>query len=151
MTGFIGRTDNSKVNRNFQNFFINGRYVKSRTAQAALEQAYVSYMPQERFPVCVLNIALNPSQVDVNVHPSKLEVKFSNEKPVFEAIYYSVRAALEQNATRPEMRLSGELPEQPAPVIRAESAGRRLSDATEPIRNGREESVSRRQIEYDIS
>ena len=79
LTGFIGRTDNCKVNRNFQNFFINGRYVKSRTAQAAIEQAYISYIPQERFPVCILNIAINPALVDVNVHPSKLEVKFSNE------------------------------------------------------------------------
>ena len=84
--GFIGRTDNFKANRNYQNFFINGRYVKSKTAMAALEQAYTSYMPPEKFPTCVLFIEINPARVDVNVHPAKLEVKFSNEKPVFEAI-----------------------------------------------------------------
>ncbi len=149
VAGFCGRSDNCKVNRNFQNVFINGRYVKSRTAQAALEQAYVSYIPPEKFPVCVLNIDINPSLVDVNVHPSKLEVKFSNEKPVFEAVYYSVRSALEQNATRPEMQFS-----QPPHTVEQNSvravAGRRLSDMTEPIREGREESLKRRQLGFDV-
>ncbi len=103
--GFIGRSDNYKANRNHQNFFINGRYVKSKTAMAAVEQAYTSYMPPEKFPVCVLFLTLSPVRVDVNVHPAKLEVKFSNEKPVFEAIYYTVRTALENNAARPAMQL----------------------------------------------
>ncbi len=105
ITGFVGRSDNVKANRNYQNFFINGRYVKSKTACAAIEQAYTSYIPPEKFPACVLYITINPKIVDVNVHPAKLEVKFSNEKPVFEAIYYSVRTALENNATRPEISL----------------------------------------------
>ena len=151
VSGFCGRTDNCKVNRNYQNFFINGRYVKSRTAQAAIEQAYVSYIPQERFPVCVLNIEINPRLVDVNVHPSKLEVKFSNEKPVFEAIYYSVRAALEQNVTRPEitMPIAEESPRfEVKPQIKPQPQTPRLSDATEPIREGRPEPA--KQLEYDI-
>lgn len=102
--GYIGRSDNFKANRNFQNFFINGRYVKSRTASAAIEQAYSSYIPSEKFPCCILNIFVNPRAVDVNVHPAKLEVKFSSEKPVFDAIYYTVRAALEQDVTKPAFR-----------------------------------------------
>lgn len=102
--GYIGRSDNFKANRNFQNFFINGRYVKSRTASAAIEQAYSSYIPSEKFPCCILNIIVNPRAVDVNVHPAKLEVKFSSEKPVFDAIYYTVRAALEQDVTKPAFR-----------------------------------------------
>lgn len=101
--GFIGRSDNFKANRNFQNFFINGRYIKSKTASAALEQAYSSYIPSEKFPCCVLNVKINPRAVDVNVHPAKLEVKFSNEKPVFDAVYYTVRSALEQDVTRPAL------------------------------------------------
>ncbi len=149
VSGFCGRSDNCKVNRNFQNIFINGRYVKSRTAQAALEQAYVSYIPPEKFPVCVLNIEINPALVDVNVHPSKLEVKFSNEKPVFEAVYYSVRSALEQNAERPEMQFSQPTPKTEQNSVRA-VAGRRLSDMTEPIREGREESLKRRQLGFDV-
>ena len=143
ISGYIGRPDNCKVNRNYQNFFINGRYVKSRTAQAALEQAFTSYMAPEKFPVCVLNIEINPMLVDVNVHPAKLEVKFSNEKPVFEAVYYTVRAALTKSSDRPEMR------EPAAAPIRA-SFTLRASEMQTPIKEGREEALSRRQLYADI-
>ena len=142
--GFIGRSDNFKANRNHQNFFINGRYVKSKTAMAALEQAYTSYMPPEKFPCCVLFIKINPARVDVNVHPAKLEVKFSNEKPVFEAIYYTVRTALENNATRPSMQLDvGSRAKRP-------SFEGRVSDATVPVRDSKTESINRRQLSYDL-
>ncbi|MBQ9806337.1 MAG: DNA mismatch repair endonuclease MutL [Clostridia bacterium] len=141
--GFIGRSDNFKSNRNHQNFFINGRFVKSKTAMAALEQAYTSYMPPEKFPTCVLFITINPSRVDVNVHPAKLEVKFSNEKPVFEAIYYTVRTALENNVTRPAMQLDM--------GGRKKSAfSGRVSDATVPVRDGKPESLQKRQLSYDL-
>ncbi len=103
--GYICRPDNARPKRNYQNFFINGRYINSRTASAALEQAYTSFIAPEKFPCCVLNIRIAPEAVDVNVHPAKLEVKFSNEKPVFEAVYYTVRAALEANVARPDMTL----------------------------------------------
>ena len=103
VSGFIGRSDNVKGNRGGENFYINNRFIKSKTATAAIEQAYSSYMPSEKFPVCVLNIELSPGRVDVNVHPAKLEVKFSNEKPVFEAVYYAVKQALESSVYRPEM------------------------------------------------
>ena len=151
VSGYCGRTDNSKVNRNFQNFFINGRYVKSKTAQAAIEQAYVSYIAPERFPVCVINIEIDPSLVDVNVHPSKLEVKFSNEKPVFEAIYYAIRSVLEQNTTRPEMSLEGSLPNISASSLaNSRQFGPKMSERAEPIREGREESLRKRQLGYDV-
>ena len=117
--GFIGRSDNFKANRNFQNFFINGRYIKSKTASAALEQAYSSYIPTEKFPCCVLNIRINPRAVDVNVHPAKLEVKFSNEKPVFDAVYYTVRSALEQDVTRPAMEFPTQKPKTNPKVVNA--------------------------------
>ena len=105
--GYVGTPDNVRPNRNYQNFFINGRYVKSKCALAALEQAFTSYCPAEKFPTCVLNIRLAPQKVDVNVHPAKLEVKFSDEKAVFEAIYYAVRGALERHIPRPQLELSG--------------------------------------------
>lgn len=103
VTGYTGRSDNVKPNRNAQNFFINGRLVKSKTVGAAVEQAYCSYIPSEKFPVCTLFIEINPKAVDVNVHPAKLEVKFSNEKPVFEAVYYGIKNTLESNTTRPDL------------------------------------------------
>lgn len=105
VSGYVGRSDNVRANRNYQNFFINGRYVKSKTAMAAVEQAYASYIPPEKFPCCVLFIEIDPRTVDVNIHPAKLDVKFSNEKPVFESIYYAVRTTLEKNITRPEVQL----------------------------------------------
>ncbi len=103
--GYIGRSDNVKKNRNLENVFINGRYVKSLTATAAIEKAYTSYIAPECFPVCILFLEMNPRTVDVNVHPAKLEVKFANEQPVFEAVYYTVKRAIEDYEYRPEMTL----------------------------------------------
>ncbi len=103
VSGFIGTPENCRGNRNYENFFINGRYVKCLTASAALEQAFSSYIPSDRFPACVLCININPAFVDVNVHPQKMEVKFSNEKPVFNAVYCAVRNALMNNISRPSI------------------------------------------------
>ena len=142
ISGFIGRPDHVKVNRNYQNFFINHRYIRSKTAMAALEQAFTSFCAPEKYPCCVLFIDINPQRVDVNVHPAKLEVKFSNEKPVFEAIYYSVRQALEENTQRPAM--------QPQKSAFPEVMGGRLADATTPIETGRPESLQKRQISMAV-
>jgi DNA mismatch repair protein MutL len=136
--GFVGRSDNVRANRNYQNFFINGRYVKSRTAGAAIEQAYTSYIPPEKFPCCILFIEINPATVDVNVHPAKLEVKFSNEKPVFEAIYYAVRNALETNTSRPSVTLN---------PSRTWTSQGKVSDSSTPIIEERRESLKKRQLE----
>lgn len=103
VSGFITAPSTPRANRNYQNFFINGRYIKTKTGMAAIEQAYTSYIPPEKFPGCVIYIDIAPNTVDVNVHPSKLEVKFSNERPVFDAIYHAVRTALTENTQRPEI------------------------------------------------
>ncbi len=124
VTGFIGRPDNVRSNRNFENFFINGRYVKSRTAMSALEQAYESFIPGDKFPCCVLNIEIHPTFVDVNVHPTKLEVKFSNERLVFDAVYAAVRNSLMRKLDRPEVNLA-------SPSVSAEDIA--LASAFVPI------------------
>ena len=137
--GFIGRSDNVKSNRNYQNFFINNRYIKSKLATAAIEQAYTSYLPPEKFPCCVLNLTINPMTVDINVHPTKLEVKFANEKPIFEAIYHTVKSALEANTTRPEIQLGKSKPEpqirMTAEEYKSIASARKVSDAFVPITN----------------
>ncbi|MBQ3639063.1 MAG: DNA mismatch repair endonuclease MutL [Clostridia bacterium] len=145
VTGYTGRSDNYKPNRNHENFFINGRYVKSKTIMAAVEQAYTSYMPPERFPCCVLFMEIDPSRVDVNVHPSKLEVKFSNEKAVFEAVYYAVRNVLESNVTRPNINIDSALKRNPFAF-----PGGKVSQATAPVENSRPESLGSRQLSYDL-
>lgn len=95
--GYISKPVHSRPNRNMQNFFINGRYVKSRTAMAAIEEAFKGSIMVGKFPSCVLNISLPYDMIDVNVHPAKIEVRFVNEKPVFEAVYHAVKSSLLQN------------------------------------------------------
>ena len=114
--GLIGRSDNVRKNRNMQNVFINGRYVKSLTVMAALEKAYTSYIAPECFPSCVLFLDMHPGAVDVNVHPAKLEVKFSDEKVVFESVYYTVKNALEEYEYRPELQLGVKRAESKNPI-----------------------------------
>ena len=87
ITGFVSKPTASRKSRAGQYFYINNRIVKSKTAMAALEQAYKNTIMVGRFPACVLNIELNPAQVDVNVNPAKTEVRFSNEKPIFDLFY----------------------------------------------------------------
>ncbi len=103
ISGFICAPMQVRAHRNYENFCINGRYIKTKTGSAAIEQAYSSYIPPEKFPGCVMRIDISPEAVDVNVHPAKLEVKFSNERPVFDAVYYAVRRALTENDRRPEL------------------------------------------------
>ena len=95
VSGFICRPSASRANRTMQHFFLNGRYVKSRTAMAALEQAYKGSLMVGKFPSCVLYLTMPAETVDVNVHPAKIEIRFINERPVFDAVYHAVKSALE--------------------------------------------------------
>lgn len=92
--GYISKPEHSRPNRNMQNFFVNGRYIKTRTAMVALEEAFKGSIMVGKFPSCVLNMELPCEIIDVNVHPSKLEVRFINERPVFDAIYHAVKSSL---------------------------------------------------------
>ena len=94
VAGYISRPENARPNRNMQNFFINNRYVISKTAMAAITEACKGSVMIGKFPSCVLNIELSYNAVDVNVHPTKLEVRFVNERPVFDAVYHAVKTAL---------------------------------------------------------
>ena len=93
--GFISLPEHSRVNRSFQIFFVNGRFVRTRSTAFALEDAYKTYIFNERYPACVLFVELDPYLVDVNVHPSKLEVRFVDEAMVRQAVYFTVRDAIE--------------------------------------------------------
>ncbi|MCM1284830.1 MAG: DNA mismatch repair endonuclease MutL [Acetobacter sp.] len=106
VTGFVSKPASSRKSRSMQFFFINNRLIKSATAMAALEQAYKNTIMVGRFPMCVLNIQLNPALVDVNVHPAKIEVRFANEKPVFNLVYYGVKSAVDSDRTVKEADFS---------------------------------------------
>ena len=101
--GFICYPRAARPNRNMQSFFINGRCIRSKTAIAALEEAYKGSILVGKYPSCVLNMDMNFATVDVNVHPAKLEVRFANERPIFDAIYYGVKSALSAGDTPKEM------------------------------------------------
>lgn len=94
VTGFTVKPLYSKNNRSFQNFFVNGRYVRSKLCSAALENAYENMIMTGKFPACVMMIELPPASMDVNIHPTKAEVRFTDEKTVSDAIFFAVKNAL---------------------------------------------------------
>lgn len=101
--GYISKPINARPNRNMQNFFINGRFVKTRTGMAALEEAYKGSIMVGKFPSAVLQLTVPYEIIDVNVHPAKIEVRFINERPVFDAIYHAVKSALQQGDERKQI------------------------------------------------
>lgn len=96
VSGYVIKPLSAKNNRKFQNFFVNGRYIKSPTCAAALEEAYRNNIMTGKFPACVLNVQISPNTVDVNVHPTKIEVRFSDNKIIYESVFFAVKNALLQ-------------------------------------------------------
>ena len=94
VTGYVSSPLFTRANRSMQNFFVNGRSVKSPLCCAALEEAFRNTIMVGKFPSCVLCVNTDPSQVDANIHPTKTEVRFTNEKIVFDAVYFAVKNAL---------------------------------------------------------
>lgn len=109
--GYVSMPAHARASRAMQFFYINGRYVKNRTMMAALEAACRGYVMAGKFPACVMELQMPPEEVDVNVHPAKTEVRFSNEKTVFNLVYQAVRSAVTSPAAG-EKQIH--LPPQPA-------------------------------------
>ena len=125
VTGFVTLPTCCRGTRGYQHFFVNGRYVKSRTMMAALEEAYANQKMVGRFPGCVLHLKTRLNAVDVNVHPTKQEVKFGSDKKVFDAVYYAVKSTLEGDHTRPALTLDDgkPAPARPVSTLSAEGGG----------------------------
>ena len=117
--GYICPPAGARGNRNGQFFFLNGRWVKSQLLQAALEQAYRNALFTGRYPACVLFLTLKLNQVDVNVHPAKTEVRFLQERAVFDAVYRAVLGALNGESEKPELLLPSEKSEPAKPIAPA--------------------------------
>lgn len=115
VNGFVTTPDAVRGSRAMQTAFVNGRYVKSKTVQAALEEAFRSFIPRGKYPGCVIFVNLDPELTDVNVHPAKTEIKFASERDVFRAVYYAVKNAL--NA-EPEVKI---LPSEPVKTFETKS------------------------------
>ena len=105
LTGYVTKPTNTRGNRNYQQFFVGGRPIRSRLLSAALEEAYRNQIMVGRFPGCVLMLCLPETDVDVNVHPAKTEVKFLSEQTVFDCVRYGVQSALNKAPAKPEVTL----------------------------------------------
>ncbi|MDP4152101.1 MAG: DNA mismatch repair endonuclease MutL [Bacillota bacterium] len=105
VTGFVGKPETARPNRNMQHFSVNSRMVKSRVLSIALEESMKHSIMVGKYPICVLNAEIDFGAVDVNVHPSKIEVKFSDERSMYDAIFFAVRETLANDNKRQEMRL----------------------------------------------
>lgn len=98
ISGFIGKPSIAKNNRNNEIFFVNHRYFHSRTLSVAVEKAFHTLLPIARYPFVLLFLEINPETVDINVHPTKMEVRFSNDSELFKAFYHSIRKTLVDNS-----------------------------------------------------
>ncbi len=116
LSGFVSKPTDARPSRALQTFFVNGRPVKSRIMIAALEEAYRNQIMTGKFPACVLHLTLPASAVDVNVHPAKTEVKFLNEKTVFDCIHYGVLGALNKTPDRPQVQFQKPAVSAPVPA-----------------------------------
>ena len=134
--GFIGKPVISRGNRNFENYYVNGRYVKSKIVTKAVEDAYHTFMMQHKYPFTCLHIQIKGSNVDVNVHPTKMEVRFSDQEVVYRQIYQAILQGLQHKELIPQVTIGKDRP-----------ASRPVSQdkAPEPF------EVQRRQIEQPSS
>lgn len=134
--GLVGKAELSRGNRNYQTFFVNGRCVINRTLYFALQESYRSHMMTGRFPAAVLNIDLNPALCDVNVHPSKAEIKFADDRAVSGAVYWAAKNALYSVTEQRVMQLE----KRNEPQIKENAEKKPQISASEPIYKS-EESV----------
>ena len=116
LTGYVSKPTDARPSRAMQTYFVNDRPVKSRILIAALEEAYRNQIMVGKFPACVLHLHLPAAAVDVNVHPAKTEVKFLNEKAVFDCVHYGVLGALNKTPDRPQMQFKPQSAPAPAPA-----------------------------------
>lgn len=106
--GFIGKPVINRGNRNFTNYFINGRYIKSNIITKAIEEAYKPFMMQHKYPFTSLYISIDPSQIDVNVHPQKLEIRFKNADELYRQIFQTIRDVLSGKELIPKVIITSQ-------------------------------------------
>ena len=116
LSGYIAKPEFSRGTRSYMHYFVNGRYIKNNTIHAAIMEGYRDYLMNHRFPFVTLMLHIKPELVDVNIHPTKKEIRFRDEKPVYELIYHTVKDALDAVTLIPEEKL-GEGEDVKQPVI----------------------------------
>ena len=134
LKGYISKPTCGRANRNMQNTFINGRFVKSRTIAIAMEEACKGSIMVGKFPSCVLNLTVPAESVDVNVHPSKIEVRFINERPVFDTVYHGIKSALLRGDSRKEAVLNSKKSDNIKPVNPFNLANKYIKEEKTPVK-----------------
>ena len=120
INGFIGKPVISRGNRNFENYFINGRYIKSNIVAKGIEDAYSEFMMQHKYPFTALHMTIKPELLDVNVHPSKMELRFSNDMDIYNSVKLSVNDGLTHKELIPEVKLEDKKEKTFSPVVNYE-------------------------------
>ncbi|MCX7709639.1 MAG: DNA mismatch repair endonuclease MutL [Clostridia bacterium] len=108
ISGFVGKPEIARSNRNQQSIFINGRYIRSKIITSAIDEAYKTFLMKNKYPFIVMNLQINPILVDINVHPTKMEVRFSEEQDIFRSVYHAVNNALLGKNLTKEIKLTNE-------------------------------------------
>lgn len=137
LSGYVSKPTDARPSRNLQTFFVNGRPVKSKLLITALEEAYRNQLMVGKFPACVLHLTLPTNAVDVNVHPAKTEVKFLNEKAVFDCIHYGVLGALNKTPDRPQVQFK------PATGNESAAPSKTVTPAGKPAASTKQENFFR--------
>jgi len=142
--GVLGKPTIARANRNYENYFVNGRYIKSNLIAKAVEEGYSGHMMQHKFPFFILNIDVSPELVDVNVHPTKMDVRFSNGEYFYDYIASCVSAMLRMQELIPEVSLQDKIEKTIAKVI---------EKAPEPFEKARLENlyVQEEKTEYRVN
>lgn len=116
ITGYIGKQGVFRGNRNFETYFVNGRYIKSSIIAKGIEDAYKGYLMQHQYPFCVLQFEMDGSTLDVNVHPTKMELRFSNQQALYDLIFRTVREGLDRREYIPQVTMEEAKPKVQTPV-----------------------------------
>ena len=139
ISGFIGKPVIARGNRNYENYFINGRYIRSSIISKAIEEAYKPFMMQHKYPFTMLHFTIEPELLDVNVHPTKMELRFRDGEMVYRMVYDAVSGALAHKELIPEVELNKDRTDQEA------KEARKREPSPEPFELRRLEDMSRQQ------
>lgn len=138
VTGFTGKPVIARSNRNYENYFINGRYIKSTIISKAIEEAYKPYMMQHKYPFTMLHFHIEPDTLDVNVHPTKMELRFADGEKVYNAVLRAVSNALAHKELIPQVSLEARQEKE------ARQLAEKLAPRPEPFEVRRRENLSRK-------
>ena len=149
VTGYVGKPLISRGNRNYENYFINGRYVKSNIIAKAIEDGYKDFIMQHKYPFTVLHFVVNGSDIDVNVHPTKMELRFSNQQHVYNFVYEAIKSAFSEKELIPKVELpEAKVPEVKLPEVKMSEEKRQVTAAQTPKPMVKPQQPEERNLDY---